>query len=495
MYEFVFFYIYRGWETEYMNKTGGKGNLNGRNLVIAILIIGAFISILNQTLLVTAVPVIMKDLDIPFSTAQWLTTGFFLVNGIMIPISAFLINKFTTRKLYMTAMILFTIGTIVAAVSTVFPMLLAGRILQASGAGIMMPLSQVILLQMFTVENRGKAMGLFGLIIGFAPAIGPTLSGYIVEFWPWRTLFIIIAPLAALNIVFAFFYMRNVTEQTNPKVDILSIVMSTLGFGGLLYGFSVAGVSGWWSVEVLLPIAAGIFIVGLFVRRQFKLVQPILEIRVLKNPYFLMASLIGIIVFVSMVSANNIVPVLMQDMLGFTAFQSGLSLLPGALVMGVISLIAGWLFDRYGIRLLTFTSLILILVTSVMMSFLSTETTFTYITIVYTVRLAGVGLSMMALTTYAMNALDNHMISHGTSLNNTMRQIGGSLFTALFITIMTGVAFNMSGGDPTTADEIVGVNATFITSAVLAVIGLIFAFFLKEQERVVSDKEAPEEME
>lgn len=208
-----------------------------------------------------------------------------------------------------------------------------------------------------------------------------------------------------------------------------------------------------------------------------------------------MASLIGIIVFVSMVSANNIVPVLMQDMLGFTAFQSGLSLLPGALVMGVISLIAGWLFDRYGIRLLTFTSLILILVTSVMMSFLSTETTFTYITIVYTVRLAGVGLSMMALTTYAMNALDNHMISHGTSLNNTMRQIGGSLFTALFITIMTGVAFNMSGGDPTTADEIVGVNATFITSAVLAVIGLIFAFFLKEQERVVSDKEAPEEME
>lgn len=495
MYEFVFFYIYRGWETEYMNKTGGKGNLNGRNLVIAILIIGAFISILNQTLLVTAVPVIMKDLDIPFSTAQWLTTGFFLVNGIMIPISAFLINKFTTRKLYMTAMILFTLGTIVAAVSTVFPMLLAGRILQASGAGIMMPLSQVILLQMFTVENRGKAMGLFGLIIGFAPAIGPTLSGYIVEFWPWRTLFIIIAPLAALNIVFAFFYMRNVTEQTNPKVDILSIVMSTLGFGGLLYGFSVAGVSGWWSVEVLLPIAAGIFIVGLFVRRQFKLVQPILEIRVLKNPYFLMASLIGIIVFVSMVSANNIVPVLMQDMLGFTAFQSGLSLLPGALVMGVISLIAGWLFDRYGIRLLTFTSLILILVTSVMMSFLSTETTFTYITIVYTVRLAGVGLSMMALTTYAMNALDNHMISHGTSLNNTMRQIGGSLFTALFITIMTGVAFNMSGGDPTTADEIVGVNATFITSAVLAVIGLIFAFFLKEQERVVSDKEAPEEME
>src|SRR5699024_4519388 len=314
-----------------MNNTRERGNLTGRNLVIAILIIGAFISILNQTLLVTAVPVIMNDLNIPFSTAQWLTTGFFLVNGIMIPISAFLINKFTTRILYMFAMILFTAGTGVAALSTVFPVLLTGRILQAGGAGIMMPLSQVIRLQMFDVENRGKAMGLFGLIIGFAPAIGPTLSGYIVEFWPWRSLFIIIAPLAALNFVFAYFYMRNVTEQTNPKVDILSIVMSTLGFGGLLYGFSVAGVSGWMSLEVIVPILAGLVIVGLFVRRQFILVQPILEIRVLANPYFLMASLIGIIVFVSMVSANNIVPVLMQDMLGFTAFQSGLSLLPGAL--------------------------------------------------------------------------------------------------------------------------------------------------------------------
>lgn len=393
----------------------------------------------------------------------------------------------------MTAMILFMAGTIVAAISTVFPALLAGRILQASGAGIMMPLSQVILLQMFSVENRGKAMGLFGLIIGFAPAIGPTLSGYIVEFWPWRTLFIIIAPLAGLNILFAYFFMRNVTEQTNPKVDVLSIIMSTLGFGGLLYGFSVAGVSGWLSVEVILPIVLGLIIVGLFVRRQFKLVQPILEIRVLANRYFLMATLIGIIVFVSMVSSNNIVPVLMQDMLGFTAFQSGLALLPGAIVMGIMSLVAGWLFDKYGIRILTFTSLILILITSILMSFLSTETTFTYIVVVYTVRFLGVGLSMMALTTYAMNALDNQMISHGTSLNNTMRQIGGSLFTALLITIMTGVAFNVSGGTPAPADEITGVNYTFIASAVLTVLGLVFALFLKEQERVVSEKDDAEQ--
>lgn len=456
----------------------------GRNLVISILIIGAFISVLNQTLLVTAVPVIMKDLNIPFSTAQWLTTGFFLVNGIMIPISAFLINKFSTRNLYTVAMLLFTIGTIIAAASPVFGTLLAGRIIQASGAGIMMPLSQVILLQMFTVENRGKAMGLFGLIIGFAPAIGPTLSGYVIEFWPWRSLFIIIAPLAALNVVFAFKFMKNVTEQTNPKVDILSIVMSTLGFGGLLYGFSVAGVNGWTSVEVLIPIVAGIIIISLFVRRQFTLAQPILEIRVLKNRYFLMSSLIGIIIFVSMVSANNIVPVFMQNMLGFTALESGLALLPGAIVMGITSLIAGWLFDRYGIRLLTITSLALVLGTSILLSFLTVDTTFTYITVVYTVRLLGVGLSMMALTTYAMNALENQMISHGTSLNNTMRQIGGSLFTALFVTIMTGVAFNLGSGAPSVEQEITGVNATFIVSAVLALIGLILAMFLKEQEKI-----------
>ncbi|SOC38178.1 MDR family MFS transporter [Salinicoccus kekensis] len=456
---------------------------NERNFVVANLIFGAFIAILNQTLLVTAVPSIMEDLNIPFSTAQWLTTGFFLVNGIMIPVTAFLINKFTTRKLYIFAMTLFTIGTIIAAAAPAFGLLLVGRIVQAAAAGIMMPLSQVVLLKMFAPEKRGRAMGLFGLIIGFAPAVGPSLSGYIVEIWPWRTLFIIIAPFAAVNILFAYRFMRNVTETTDPPVDYTSIILSTLGFGGMLYGFSVAGMSGWTDPEVVLPIIIGGIIVFIFVRRQLRLDIPLLELRVFKNKYFLLSTLIGVIVFTSMVSANNILPVLMQDMLGYTAFESGLALFPGALLMGGFGLAAGFLFDKYGIKVLTLISLGIIFATSVMLAVLDENTSWIYLTVVYSFRLIGAGLSMMPLTTFAMNALEDHLLPHGTSINNTMRQIGGSLFTALLITIMTGFAISASAGEPTTAEEIMGVNVSFIVAAVLAFIGLVMAFFLKEQKK------------
>lgn len=458
---------------------------NERNFVVANLLFGAFITILNQTLLVTAVPSIMADLDIPFSTAQWLTTGFFLVNGIMIPVTAFLINKFTTRKLYMFGMTLFTIGTVIAAVSPVFSILLIGRIVQAAAAGIMMPLTMVVLLKMFAPEKRGRAMGLFGLIIGFAPAIGPSLSGYIVEIWPWRTLFIIVAPFAAINILFAYKFMRNVTETTDPPVDYISIILSTLGFGGMLYGFSVAGISGWTDPQVIFPIIIGAVIVYVFVKRQLRLDIPILELRVYKNKYFLLSTLIGVIVFTSMVSANNILPVLMQDMLGYSAFESGLALFPGALMMGAFGLIAGFLFDKYGIKLLTFTSMGIILITSIMLAVLDENTSWTYITVVYTFRLLGAGLSMMPLTTFAMNALKDHLLPHGTSINNTMRQIGGSLFTALLITVMTGFAINISGGgEPGNAEEIMGVNVSFMVAAALAFIGLVMAFFLKEQKYI-----------
>lgn len=456
---------------------------NERNFVVANLIFGAFIAILNQTLLVTAVPSIMEDLNIPFSTAQWLTTGFFLVNGIMIPVTAFLINKFTTRKLYIFAMTLFTVGTVIAAAAPAFGMLLVGRVVQAAAAGIMMPLSQVVLLKMFAPEKRGRAMGLFGLIIGFAPAVGPSLSGYIVEIWPWRTLFILIAPFAAVNILFAYRFMRNVTETTDPPVDYTSIILSTLGFGGMLYGFSVAGMSGWTDPEVVLPILIGGVIVFIFVRRQLQLDIPLLELRVFKNKYFLLSTLIGVIVFTSMVSANNILPVLMQDMLGYTAFESGLALFPGALLMGGFGLAAGFLFDKYGIKMLTLISLGIIFATSIMLAVLDENTSWIYLTIVYSFRLIGAGLSMMPLTTFAMNALEDHLLPHGTSINNTMRQIGGSLFTALLITIMTGFALRASTGEPTIEEEIMGVNVSFIVAAVLAFIGFVMAFFLKEQKR------------
>lgn len=225
--------------------------------IVAVLITGGFLSILNQTLMATAIPHVMHDMNLTENTAQWLTTIFMLVNGIMIPITAFLIETFTTRRLFLTAMSLFAFGTLFCAVAPNFPLLITGRIIQAMGAGIMMPLMMTIFLLIFPIEKRGTVMGLVGLVIGFAPAIGPALSGFLVDHYTWRSLFYVIFPLAIIDIIIAHFVLRNVTERTFPKVDLLSILLSTLGFGGLLYGFSSAGNDGWASSVVIASLLVG----------------------------------------------------------------------------------------------------------------------------------------------------------------------------------------------------------------------------------------------
>jgi len=295
--------------------------------LFAVLLSGAFVTILNQTLLGTALPPIMEDLNLSENTAQWLQSVFMLVNGIMIPVTAFLIDRFTTRKLFLTAMGLFTLGTLTAAIAPNFSILMVGRILQASGAGIMMPLMQTVLFLLFPVERRGTAMGLFGLVIAFAPAIGPSLSGWLVDQFPWRSVFYVVLPIAIFDMIAAYFLLKNVTELKKPKLDILSVILSTIGFGGLLYGFSIAGDMGWSSSQVILAIVVGIISLYLFITRQLKLKEPLLEFRVFKYGIFTLATGLGMVVFAAMIGTNVILPLYMQNMIGFTALKSGLVLL------------------------------------------------------------------------------------------------------------------------------------------------------------------------
>ncbi len=264
--------------------------------LIAVLLIGAFVAILNQTLLTTALPHLMVDLKINENAAQWVTTIFMLVNGIMIPITAFLIEKFTARSLFLTAMTLFGLGTLLCAVSPSFSILLIGRIIQAAGAGIMMPLMQTVFLLIFPKEKRGTAMGMVGLVISFAPAIGPTLSGWLVESYHWTILFWIILPIVIIDIIAAIFIMRNVTSIRHPKLDILSIILSTLGFGGLLFAFSNAGQASWGNPTVYIPLIVGIITLVMFIKRQLKLPQPVLEFRVFTYPVFTLTTAIGMLV-------------------------------------------------------------------------------------------------------------------------------------------------------------------------------------------------------
>lgn len=456
------------------NISQSKEDFNKVPLMI-VLISGAFTAILNQTLLATALPHIMRDLNLEANVAQWLQSVFMLVNGIMIPVTAFLIERFTTRGLFLTALGLFGTGTLICAVSPNFSLLMAGRIFQASGAGIIMPLMQTILFIIFPMERRGTAMGMFGLITAFAPAIGPTLSGWLVDHFPWRSLFYIILPIIFVDIFAAYFMLRNVTEQKYPKVDILSIILSTLGFGGLLYGFSVAGSSGWNNEKVIISMIIGALSLVCFIFRQSKLEQPILQFQVFKYKVFAITTVLGMIVFIAMIGGAVILPLFMQNMLGFTAFKSGLMLLPGALLMGVMNPITGRLFDKFGARWLAITGLSILVITTFMFTNLTEQTTFTYLAVVNSLRMLGIAMVMMPVTTAGINQLPIHLIPHGAAMNNTMRQMSGAMGTALLITVMTNHALPGQGVN----GLIHGVNVSFTIVDVIAIIGLVLAFFIK----------------
>ncbi|WP_080873824.1 MDR family MFS transporter [Oceanobacillus timonensis] len=445
--------------------------------LFAVLLSGAFVTILNQTLLGTALPPIMKDLNLSESTAQWLQSVFMLVNGIMIPITAFLIDKFTTRKLFMTAMGLFTIGTFIAAVSPNFTLLLVGRILQASGAGIMMPLMQTILFLTFPVHRRGTAMGLFGLVIAFAPAIGPSLSGWLVDQFPWRSVFYVVLPIAIIDMIAAYFLLKNVTELKKPKLDVLSVILSTIGFGSLLYGFSVAGDAGWFSLQVVLTMVIGIISLYWFITRQLKLKEPLLEFRVFKHGTFTLATILGMFVFAAMIGTNVILPLYMQNMVGFSALESGLVLLPGAIIMGFSNPITGYLFDRFGGKWLARGGLLLLSVTTFAFTNLSADTSFAYLSTMNAIRMISIAMVMMPMTTLALNQLPNELIPHGTAMNNTFRQVAGSVGTAVLVTIMSTTSIPADGVN----GIIHGVNVSFIVAAVIAIIGFLLSFRLKEE--------------
>lgn len=469
-----------------------------RNVVLAVLVSGAFVIILNQTLMNTALPALMRDFDITANSAQWVTTIFMLVNGIMIPVTAFLIQKFSTRSLFFAAMGLFSLGTVLAILAPVYPILLAGRFIQAAGGGIIIPLMQTILFAIFPLDKRGQAMGTFGLVISFAPAIGPSLSGWIVEHFPWQTLFIMMLPIAIIDLIIAYFILGNVTERTNPRLDTLSIVLSSLAFGGMLFGLGSAGNTGWLSYEVMAPLVIGVLTLGLFIWRQLILDEPMLELRILKYPMFTLNTLLGMAVFIAMIGGMIILPLYMQNMAGFTATESGLMLLPGAAIMGLMSPVTGRIFDRFGAKWLAIIGFALLAGATLFFTVLTSTTSFAYLAILNAVRMFGTAMVIMPVTTAALNQLPQRMIPHGTALNNTMRQVAASVGTAVLVTVMTGTALDPAqhGAE----GPVHGVNVAFIVAGSVAVVGLIGAFFIRESRPVhraetdteLEDKAQPE---
>lgn len=414
-----------------IDKNGGNGK------ILAALLLGAFVAILNQTLLNVAIPHIMTDLNISANTVQWLSTGYMLVNGIFIPVTAYLIEKFGTRKLFFTSVLLFTVGSVICSFATNFGVLMTGRVVQASGAGIIMPLMMTVFFTIFPPEKRGTAMGIMGIVMLFAPAIGPTLSGWIVEHYSWRLLFDVVIPIGIIDLVITYLWMRDVTEITNPKFDFPGVLFSTLGFGFLLYGFSEAGNDGWTSSTVIISLIIGILSLIAFTWRELTTDKPMLELRVFKYDIFALTTIISMIINIAMFGAMILLPIYLQNIRGFTAFESGLMLLPGAIIMGIMSPIAGAIFDKIGARWLAVVGLTITVITTWQFSHLSMTTTYSHILVLYVLRMFGMSFLMMTVMTEGLNQLPRHLAAHGTAASNTARQVAGSIGTAFLVTVMS----------------------------------------------------------
>ena len=452
-------------------------------VIAAVFLLGAFIVFLNSTFMNVALPDIMKDLNISVSTAQWLSTGYMLATGIVVPFTAFLIDRFKTRTLFFTAMGLFTIGTIVGAFANNFGMLLAARLIQGAAGGLIVPLMQTVFLIIFPVEKRGFAMGIVGIVLAFAPAIGPTLSGWIINIYPWRYLFYVTMPFAIIDLILSIFLLKNVTGGKKVSMDILSFIACAVGFGALLYGFSNAGNYSWTDPAVYVPLLIGVIFLGIFIWRQLSMKEPILNLAVFKSKVFTFSTIIIMIAYAGLISSELILPMYLENVKGLSAFNTGLTLMPGAIIMGVMNPITGILFDKYGARWLVIIGLLILTLGTFGLAFLTVDTSHMYVIVVYAIRMFGIAMLLMPLTTSGLNTLDRSLYSHGNAANNTLRQVAGSIGSSLIITLMSKSSAASNIKDPLKA-SVYGMDVSFAAIGALTFVGLIIAFFVVKKKEV-----------
>ena len=453
-----------------------------RTLIVSVLLLGSFLTGLTQNVLTSAMPSIMHDFSVDANTAQWLTSIYMLVLGIMIPSTAYLISNFSTKKLYICAMSLFSIGCVISIFTKNFPLLVLSRVFQAMASGIIMQLVQVAMLNLYPKEERGAAMGMYGFVIGVAPAIGPTLAGYVIDNFGWRIMFYILAFIAILDIIFAYFTLRNITEIKKSKLEFISLILSTLGFGGLLVGSSNVGSYGISDPITYVPIIIGIISLILFVIRQNMVEIPLLNLKVFKSRQFVISIILLMIAYASFTSASMILSLYIQSARKMSAMIPGLMMLPGSILMSILSPVSGRILDKYGARILALSGFLCLGVGTFAFSNLSETTSILALTIMYSFRMIGITFLLMPITTWGLNSLNESELSDGSAINSTLRQVSGAIGSSILISIMTHVT-NNSVNTPRVLADIKGMDAAFRTSTMLVIIGLIIAIIYVKDKK------------
>lgn len=436
---------------------------------VAVLLAGTFLAVLNQTLLTPALPTIMRDLQVDATTVQWLTSGYSLVEAVVIPLSAFLMGRFSTRRLFTCGLAIFAVGSLLGACAPVFWVLLLGRLLQACCTGMLLPMATSLILLVFPKEKRGSAMGMVGLIIGFAPAVGPVLAGLLIDGIGWRALFVLVAILTAIIIVCGLKLLYNYEGFARTHCDVLSIVFSSVGMVCFLYGLSICTSSDTLIVPLALILIGAVFI-ALFVRRQFRLEQPMLNIGILKTKNYRVTVIVVAIIQAGFLGMQVILPLYIQGTRGYSATMSGLALLPGALVGALATMVAGKLFDKFGVRKVVIPGGIIALVGAVGLTLFDMDTMFLFVMLVYLVLSVGLQAVMTPMNTWGVNSLDNSVVQHAQSLSNTINQVAGSFGTVLLVSLSAwGTSLAPAVASPAEA-TFAGYHWAFCASGILFVI-------------------------
>ncbi|NHC21938.1 multidrug efflux MFS transporter [Nocardioides sp. IC4_145] len=460
--------------------------------LIALLVGSAFVVILNETIMGVALPELMREFDVPAATAQWLTTAFLLTMAVVIPITGFLLTRFPLRRVFMAAMISFTLGTLLAALAPTFAVLVGARVVQAVGTALMMPLLITTILTIVPAERRGRMMGTISIVISVAPAIGPTISGIVLDQLDWRWMFWLVLPIAAVSLALGTAWVRNVTEPRQIPIDVLSVVLSAFAFGGLIYGLSSIGeaAAGDTPLPVWLPLVVGAAALAAFVVRQLSLRErALLDLRTFATSTFTVAVALVAVSMMALFGTLILLPIYLQDVLGLTTLETGLVLLPGGLTMGLLAPFVGRLFDRVGPRPLVAPGAAITSVALWSMSMLDTTTGQGTVVAIHVVMSIGLALMFTPLMTSALGSLPPHLYSHGSATVSTLQQVAGAAGTALFVTVMTKRSVSeVSSGASVVDATAAGVHAALFYGGVISAIAVLVALLVR---RPAAPVEAP----
>jgi DHA2 family lincomycin resistance protein-like MFS transporter len=470
--------------TETMPKTPiEEGRAPARpGLLIGVLVLSAFVMILNETILSVALRDLTVDLNVPTTTVQWLTSGFLLTMAVVIPTTGFLLERFTPRQVFLVSLTLFSLGTLLSALAPGFTVLLAGRVVQACGTAMMLPLLMTTVMRLVPLERRGAMMGTITIVIAVAPAIGPTIGGAVLSSLGWRWMFWIVLPLALGALVIGMLQLRIDSETRQVPLDVLSVFLSAIGFGGVLYGLSTSGESagGHRPVPPWLPIVVGLAALIVFTWRQLRLQKEdraLLDLRPFTYRSFIVSLVLTALLFMCLFGAAAILlPLYLQTVLHTSTFVSGLAVLPGGLALGLLGRPVGALYDRFGPRPLVIPGAGAMAVSLWLFAALGPESPLVFVIAIHVLLMAGLGLMMTPLMTESLSALPNHLYSHGSAILSTLQQVAGALGTAVFISVAT-----LSTSTPALASpDATGIRTTFIVAGCVGLVAFVGSLFVRK---------------